>query len=136
MSVIERFEDLPVWQEARKFVHAVYQMTKEFPANERHSLTEQMQRAAISTISSIAVGFERETSAAFVNSLHAALCYTSEVRSQTYAALDLWYISQTECDDLVQHCEKLSRRLRDWIERIERASPEPGGGWCIEEPAR
>jgi hypothetical protein len=68
MSVIERFEDLPAWQEARKLVHAVYQMTKEFPSNE--------------------------------------------------------------------HCEKLSRRLRDCVERIERASPEPGGGWHIEEPAR
>ncbi len=136
MPGIERFEDLPVWHEARKFAHAVYKVTKEFPSNERHGLASQMQRAAISTMSSIASGFERETSAAFVNFLHAALGYAGEVRSQAYAALDLWYISQTECDDLVQRCNKLSRRLRDFGERIEHASPQPGGGWHIEDTAR
>ncbi len=136
MPTIERFEDLPVWHEARKFVHAVYQVTKEFPSNAQHGLADQMQRAAISTMSSIAAGSERKTSAAFVNFLYAALGYAGEVRSQAYAALDLWYISQTECDDLVQRSNKLSRRLRDFSERIECASPESGGGWRIEEPTR
>ena len=134
MPTIERFEDLEVWQEAREAVLAIYRVTKEFPSNERHGLANQMQRAAISTMSGIVEGFERETSEEFINFLYAALGSAGRVRSQAYTAIDLWYISQTECDDLVQRCGKLSRRLRDFIERVERASPESDGGWRIEEP--
>lgn len=135
MPTIERFQDLAVWQEARKFVYAVYQMTKEFPSNERHGLNNQMQRAAISIMSSIASGFERETAGEFINSLYAALGFTGEVRSQAYVALDLWYILQAECDDLVRRGEKLARCIRGLIEHLD-SSYESDGGWHIEEPAR
>jgi four helix bundle protein len=122
MTTIERFEDLPIWQEAREIVHAVYQMPKEFPSNERYGLVNQMQQTAISTMSHIAEGFERGTNEAFVDSLGAAKGSNGRVRSQTYAALDLWYISQTECDNMVQRCETLSNHLDEFIERLEHTS--------------
>ena len=94
MPTIERFEDLEVWQEAREAVLAIYRVTKEFPSNERHGLANQMQRAAISTMSGIVEGFERETSEEFINFLYAALGSAGRVRSQAYTAIDLWYISR------------------------------------------
>jgi len=59
VSTIERFEDLRVWREAREIVRIVYQSTKDFPSNERYGLVSQMQRAAVSTMSNVAEGFER-----------------------------------------------------------------------------
>ena len=60
MPTIERFEDLRVWQEAREIVTVVYRLTK-FPSSERYGLASQIQRAAVSTMSNTAEGFERGT---------------------------------------------------------------------------
>jgi four helix bundle protein len=124
MTVIERFEDLNVWQEAREIVRAVYQVTKEFPSNERYGLANQMQSSAVYTMSNIADGFECGTVEEFINFLYMAKGSIGRVRSQTYAALDLWYISQTECDNLVRRCATLSKHLDESIERLEQTINE------------
>ena len=124
MTTPERFEDLQVWQEAREIVRAVYQVTKEFPSNERYGLANQMQQTAILTMSNIAEGFERGPTKEFVDFLCAAKGSNGRVRSQTYVALDLWYISQTECDNLIQRCETLSNHLRELVEHLEHTSTD------------
>lgn len=140
MPTIERFEDLRVWQEAREIVTVVYRLTTKFPSSERYGLASQMQRAAVSTMSNIAEGFERGTTKEFINFLYIAKGSNGEVRSQVYAALDLGYISQAECDDLLRRCEKLSRRLHNFIEYLKRTpfkgpkSREPGPVWHLDEP--
>ena len=140
MPTIERFEDLRVWQEAREIVRIVYRLTGKFPPKERYGLASQIQRAAVSTMSNIAEGFERGTTKEFISFLYVAKGSNGEVRSQAYAALDLGYISQAECDALVQPCEKLSRRLYNFIEYLKRTPfkgpklRESGPVWTINEP--
>ena len=140
MPTIERFEDLRVWQEAREIVGIVYRLTEKFPPGERYGLSSQMQRAAVSTMSNIAEGFERGTTKELINFLYMAKGSNGEVRSQAYVALDLGYILQAECENLVQRCEKLSRRLYNFIEYLKRTPfegprlREQGPEWRIEEP--
>jgi len=140
MPTVERFEDLRVWQEAREIVRVVYRLTSKFPRKELYGLADQMQQAAISTMSNIAEGFERGTNKQFINFLYTAKGSNGEVRSQAYVALDLGYISQTECDDLVQRCDRLSRRLYNFIEYLKRAPfegpkfRESGPVWYLNEP--
>ena len=140
MSTVERFEDLRVWQEARGIVRIVYRLTGKFPPQERYGLASQIQRAAVSTMSNIAEGFERGTTKEFINFLYIAKGSNGEVRSQAYVALDLGYVSRAECDDLVQRCETLSRRLYNFIEYLKHTpfkgpkSREPGPVWHLDEP--
>ena len=61
MATVERLEDLCVWQESRTIVGAVYRLTARFPPEERYGLSSQLRRAAVSTMSNIAEGFERGT---------------------------------------------------------------------------
>jgi hypothetical protein len=42
------FEKLDVWQEAIEFADLVYELTGDFPNEERFGLTNQMRRAAVS----------------------------------------------------------------------------------------
>jgi len=93
----------------------VYRLTSKFPRQEIYGLANQMQRAAVSTMSNIAEGFERGTNKEFINFLYTAKGSNGELRSQAYTALDLGYISQAECDDLVERCDRLSRRLYNFI---------------------
>lgn len=140
MPTVERFENLRVWQEAREVVGIVYRLTAKFPSSERYGLASQIQRAAVSTMSNIAEGFERGTTKEFIIFLYIAKGSNGEVRSQAYAALDLGYISQAECDDLLRRCEKLSRRLYSFIEYLKRTPfkgsklREPGPEWHLDEP--
>lgn len=41
-------EQLEGWKFAMQLVKAVYQMTSDFPAEERYGLAQQMRRAAVS----------------------------------------------------------------------------------------
>jgi len=76
----------------------------------------------------------------FINFLYMAKGSNGEVRSQAYVALDLGYISQAECDDLIRRCETLSRRLYNFIEYLKRTPfegpklREPGPVWYLNEP--
>ncbi len=54
------FEHLAVWQQARKFVNAVYRTTKTFPLEERFGLSSQFRRAAASIAANIAEGYKRK----------------------------------------------------------------------------
>jgi hypothetical protein len=63
------------------------------------------------------------------------------VRSQAYIALDLGYISKAECDDLMKRCERVSRRLYNFIDYLKKAPiegpkflRENGPVWELEEP--
>ncbi|HEB83591.1 MAG TPA: four helix bundle protein [Bacteroidetes bacterium] len=140
MPTVERFEDLQVWQEAREIVRIVYRLTRKFPSGERYGLASQMQRAAVSTMSNIAEGFERGSTREFINFLYIAKGSNGEVRSQAYVAFDLGYISQVECDDLIRRCERLSRRIHNFIEYLKQTPfrgpkvREPGPVWYLKEP--
>jgi len=68
-------------------------LTAKFPPTERYGLSSQMQRAAVSTMSNVAEGFERGTNKEFISFLYIARGSNGEVRSQAYVALDLGYVS-------------------------------------------
>lgn len=59
MGEISTFKNLTVWQEAHKLVLMVYQITKEFPAEEKFGLVSQMRKAAVSIPANIAEGFKK-----------------------------------------------------------------------------
>jgi four helix bundle protein len=58
MKII-RFEDLRVWQLARKFSSEITELVKTFPRHEKYDLANQMRRSARSIPSDISEGFSR-----------------------------------------------------------------------------
>jgi four helix bundle protein len=67
---ITRFEDIEAWQEARKLVSMVYGVinkSKDFRKDFR--LVNQMQDAAVSSMSNIPEGFARQSNREFIQFL-------------------------------------------------------------------
>ena len=56
MQEIESFKDLIVWQRSIQLSVALYQLTSNFPADERFGLTNQLRRTGVSVASNIAEG--------------------------------------------------------------------------------
>jgi len=88
--------DLRVWQEAVDFVEIVYQVTVDFPENEKFGLTAQLQRAAVSVPSNIAEGAGRSGDKEFLRFLYIARGSLCEIETQLLIAQRLGYISSME----------------------------------------
>jgi len=111
LSTIKSFEDLPVWQDARKFTNKIYNFTNKFPKEELYGLTSQIRRATVSIISNIAEGFDRRSDKELSNFLSIARGSSSEVQNDLYIALDLNYISQVEFNQFYQEAKKIAQQI-------------------------
>jgi len=61
----KRFEELVVWQKARKLTDMVYELTRRREFARDFGLQDQLRRAAVSIMSNIAEGFERGSDTEF-----------------------------------------------------------------------
>ena len=115
MSTIKSFEELIIWQEARKFTNNIYKLTKIFPQEELYGLTSQTRRAAVSVMSNIAEGFDRRTTKEFISFLIIARASASEVQNDLYISLDLNYINKEEFQATYNHAQKIAKLINGLI---------------------
>ena len=111
MSIIKSFEDLPVWQYARKFTNKIYNITNKFPKEELYGLTSQIRRATVSIMSNIAEGFDRRSDKELSNFLSMSRASSSEVQNDLYIALDLRYISKEEFNETYEEAKKIAKQI-------------------------
>jgi len=127
MSKIEKFEELIAWQKARELTSSIYRITRQRGFAKDFGLSGQIQRAAVSTMSNIAEGFERGRPGEFHQFLSIAKGSCGEVRSQLYVALDVDYINQRIFSQLLSKAEEVGRiigGLRASVQR-RRLAPRP-----------
>lgn len=88
----------------------------------------QIRRAAVSIMNNIAEGFERnkidETNKSFIYFLDISYGSSGEVRSMTYLAEDLGYISADEAIDIRMKCMSISNKIYAFIQTL-RSTPNP-----------
>jgi four helix bundle protein len=116
---IEKFEDIEAWKEARELVKEIYSY---FSANKDYSFRDQIQRAAISIMSNIAEGFDRGSNKEFIQFLIIARSSVSEVKSLSYAALDIAYINENTFSRISERCRKLTSLLNGFIRYLRNSS--------------
>ena len=105
------FEKLDVWQEAIQFADLVYDLTGDFPGEERFGLTNQMRRAAVSISSNLAEGSSRVSRTDFSRFVEIATGSLFEVVSQTTIALRRKMIAPKNYDKVYVAAEKQSKML-------------------------
>ena len=89
MATVKQFEELGIWQLSRELVKKVYKVTSTPSFRQDRPLTDQMTRSAVSIMSNIAEGFERDGKTEFRHFLSIAKGSCSELRSQLCVAADL-----------------------------------------------
>lgn len=102
------FKDLIVWQKSIDLAEFIYLVTGAFPKEQKYSLTDQIQRAAVSIMSNIAEGSKR-TPKEWQNFLRIAFGSAAELESQILLAKRLGFIS---VDKYLEFEEKLSHITR------------------------
>jgi four helix bundle protein len=109
MNKVERFEDLVAWQKARRLASAVYDVSRRGTFGRDYGLSSQVQRAAVSVMSNVAEGFERNRPAEFRHFLLVAKASCAELRSQLYVALDAGHLTREDFKNLLSQAEEVSR---------------------------
>ena len=64
--MLKNFKELKVWQKAYQLCLEIYRITRDFPKDEKYSLTSQIRMAAVSVPSNIAEGHGRKTTAEYI----------------------------------------------------------------------
>jgi four helix bundle protein len=111
MARINRFEDLEAWRLAREITRQVYVLSKRERLSRDFALRDQIRRSAVSIMSNIAEGFERDGDREFANFLSIAKGSLGELRSQLYAALDQNYLTAEEFHGIVELTDRNSRQI-------------------------
>jgi four helix bundle protein len=88
MPKYERFEDLPVWQEAARLYNVVLDLFEEPALPFSSGYRNQLDRAALSVSNNIAEGFERSTTNELLSFIAVARGSAGEVRSMMAVVKD------------------------------------------------
>ncbi|HSW63925.1 MAG TPA: four helix bundle protein [Dissulfurispiraceae bacterium] len=115
MAKIERFEDIQAWQEARELTKTIYRVSATGQWAKDFGLRDQIRRAAISVMSNVAEGFDRQGDAEFGRFLSIAKGSASEIKAQLYVALDQGYLDAATFNELYESCDKVVRFLGGFI---------------------
>jgi four helix bundle protein len=99
-GTVKSVEDLIVWKRARELTTLIYRVTGRNHLKSDFNLVRQMRRAAVSIVSNIAEGFERNGNREFLQALSIAKGSCGELKTQLHVASDLRYIDQEECRQL------------------------------------
>jgi four helix bundle protein len=120
----QRFEDLPVWQEAIRLAEAVYELTQGPGFKSHFSLRDQLERAAVSVSNNIAEGFERGTTNELLAFIYIARGSAGETRSMLclLERLKPFIDLRFEISNLKPIAESCSRQLRAWADSLQNSS--------------
>lgn len=113
---IEKFEDIEAWKEARKLVKDIY---SSFRNIKDYGFRDQIQRAAISVMSNISEGFDRGSNKEFIQYLVISRGSVSEVKSLSYAALDIGYITDESFEKISERCLKITSLINGFIRYLK-----------------
>ncbi len=121
MANIEKFEDIEGWKAAREITKVVYEITKTEGFRRDFALCNQIRRAAVSILSNIAEGFERNGNKEFLQFLAIAKGSCGEVRAQLYVALDQNYIDDGQFKELFAKLLETSRLIAGFMKYLQQS---------------
>lgn len=122
---MRNFRNYQIWQESINFVSEIYTITKQFPPHERHGLSNQLNRAAVSIASNIAEGSARESEKEFNHFLYISMGSAFEVETQLTIASNLGYISQQNLNAILGKIHIIEKKINELISVIKASYNQP-----------
>ena len=116
------FEDLGIWQDARKLCKEIFLITEKDTFSRDFKLRDQIRTSSGSVMDNIAEGFERNGNKEFIQFLSIAKGSCGECRSQSYRAFDYGYIDQKILNELIHKTITFSKQISGFISYLKRSN--------------
>jgi four helix bundle protein len=116
-----RFEELPVWQDAIELAVLIFDLTSRPPFRQYYGLKDQLERAGVSVSNNIAEGFERGTTQETLTFIYISRGSAGEVRSLSYLLEQLAAFREmlSEILDMRSRALSISRQLHGWASSLQ-----------------
>lgn len=120
-SDIQTFEDLRVWQIARKISTEIFELVKTFPSEEKYRLTDQMLRSSRSISDNIAEGYGRFHFQENIQYCRQGRGSAYELKNQIITAFDCKYIDGSEFEYHRTHIIECIQLLNGYIRYLKKS---------------
>jgi four helix bundle protein len=120
MATFHRFEDLEIWQVARKLSLKIFTLTEVGAASKDFKFRDQIRRSAGSVADNIAEGFERSSQFEFVNFLGISKGSSGETRSQVYRGIDQQYFTE-DANELIKEYDGLASKIAGFMKYLNQS---------------
>lgn len=122
MATITKFEELEIWQTARRLANSIFLLTQKELFSKDFRFRDQIRAASGSVMDNVAESFERSSRLEYVNFLSIAKGSAGEVRSELYRAIDQKYINENEGQILIEEYKTHSSKLAGFIKYLNTSS--------------
>ena len=113
---IQSYRDLNVFNTAMEASMVIFQLSKNFPLEEKYSLTDQIRRSSRSVCANLAEAWrKRRYKAAFIAKLNDVESEACETQVWLDYAFQCGYIDVNEKDKLLERYEKIIRQIVQMI---------------------
>ena len=113
------FRSLKVWEKAHSLTLAIYKSTEQFPKQELYSLTNQVQRAAVSIPANIAEGCGKDSDAELKRYFSIAMGSSSELEYLLLLARDLGYLQPNIYQSMQSDLVETRKMLNAFIQKLK-----------------
>ena len=121
MKPAKHFRDLEVYQGAMSLVMRIFELTKNFPIEERYALTDQVRRSSRSVCANLAEAWRRRRyEAAFVSKLNDSETEAAETQVHIEIAFRHNYLNQETFGELDDACDKILAQIVKMIDQADR----------------
>lgn len=118
---IQTHRELRVYQNAFGVACSVYDLSKQFPTDERYSLTDQIRRSSRSVCANIAEAWrKRRYEAAFIAKLNDAESEAAETQVWIEFIEQHGYLDKNICDALSKSCDEVIGQLVTMIQNPDK----------------
>ncbi|PKA84553.1 four helix bundle protein [Ulvibacter sp. MAR_2010_11] len=104
---MHRFKDLEIWKQGRLFCKVIYEITANFPENEKFCLVNQLRRASVSIPSNIAEDSSRKSDNDFSRFLEITIGSCYEIETQLLIANDLGFLMEEDLQIILSKLEAI-----------------------------
>ncbi len=113
------FTKYEVWKEGIDLAVKTYEITNNFPSEEKFGLINQMRRAAVSIPSNFAEGCSRTTEKEFKRYIEISLGSGFELKTQTIIASRLKFLDLEKSEGYISELDKLSKQLNSLRNKLK-----------------
>jgi four helix bundle protein len=111
MGEINTYKDLHAWQVGMDTIELTYELTADFPDEERYGLVAQMRRASVSIPSNVAEGHGMGTPRWSLRYIRTAIGSSLELETQLEAAVRLRMVSRERSQSLAAALDRVQKLL-------------------------
>ena len=120
---IRGYRDLKVWQLGMEMAERVYELTRDFPSEEKYGLTSQLRRAAASIPANIAEGHARTSRKEYQHYLSIAVGSLAEIETFVELGARLHFGSDQSIRVLCEMIDEERRMLRGLQRSLRAETP-------------